>query len=324
MIDELTGEIIGISEVTPPAQSKFPDFTRMTSLMEDFKSSLTVMNSKLDAVTRKVEILSQAKNTNVIHAPQPSHPIRVQTPPRPKSVTFTSDTVFDRPPSRQDSVLSYADDDELDYSAETPPAPPPQQRPLHPQTRPASPNLARGTEYFSTLSDTVKDLTILWWAKVISWGNWGAMTERGPEKIAGNSKYEEKRAFVKRAIQRAFTSGSYYCFLLPPSCSVGSSRTQSTKLYGWANAVYRGYGTLPPNYETPPGDFCEPPSQQEYYSDTHSGPETHPQLRMIDNRSPSGPFSHMPDPFRETSVYTTLGEGIYGAPCQNRPRQQAY
>jgi len=173
--------------------------------------------------------------------------------------------------------------------------------------------MAKGAEYFTTLTDTVKDLTILWWAKVISWGNWGAMTERGPEKIAGNSKYKEKRAFVKRAIQRAFSSGSYYCFPLPPSCSVGSSRTQSTKLYGWANAIYRGYGPLPPSYETPTGEFCEPPSGT-YYSDHNSGPETPTQLRMVDNRSPSGPFSHMPDPFRETSAYTNLGEGIYAAP----------
>jgi len=96
MIDDLTGEIVRISDVTPPAPINLhPDLNRLSSLMEDFKTGLTVMNSKLDAVTRKVESLAQARAAPVILAPQPLTPIRVQTPPRPKSVTFTSDTVFD-------------------------------------------------------------------------------------------------------------------------------------------------------------------------------------------------------------------------------------
>lgn len=255
--------------------------TGIFDLVKDLKESLKVMNSKIDGVTRRVDQIQKAPTPDpqIIHAPQASRPISIPTPqPRPKSVSFRPDTVFERESPRV-SELEYAgrtefdvydneEEERLDWSADTPPrVQTPPAPPLHPETRPRSksPNLLKGAEYFLALADTERDDRILWWTKVIGWGNWGAPNADGKaEKMAGSATTAEKREYIKRAIYHAFAPNSYGAFLLPPTKSVGQRRAQSELSYGWENAEYKGYGMLPPNVNTP-SRWCEPPGP--FYED---------------------------------------------------------
>jgi len=196
-----------------------PTSTEVNAVMK----TLELMNSKIETLTRKIEMIP---DTRVIHAPLPTPPRpRIPTPqtPRPKSVTFASD-------------------EELDYSNDpiTPNLPPTNLPPT------SSGTTLKGVGFFLNELEHLDDKYIVWWAKVISWGDWGALNEhRVATKVANGADIHLKRSFIKHSIYRAFEPNACCRFLLPPLKSPGRTRTQSTQSYGWGNAVYRGEGPLP-------------------------------------------------------------------------------
>ena len=216
-------------------------------------------------------------------APQPSHPLppsilkpqtpKLQTPapPRPKSVTF-SEAPEERSPF-------------------TTPSPQPSPR-LETPPNPASPSqLLVGADFFLQQVDSLNDHQIAWWAKVISYGNWGPLDptrQFQPSKVGTSTPVQMKRTFIRRAIYRAFKVDSYGVFLIPPVGPVGKTKKATETTFDWPAHVYKGWGDFPRSSGVGPWQVVEPPVMVEtdandtedlYYEDLY------PQNPVFNNNS---------------------------------------
>ena len=325
-----------------------------TQLLKELKAEIkelthTVKNQAviIRNMESKIAYNHVRNQTHHVQAPQSSPSPATPTPtlaqriaPTPPAARRETPKVTFQTSGGYDSEMEYVSDSEQYRTQQYSPAPmpitPPIRPPAHPQSILCNPTpvptpppineptrLGQGANFFLNEVETASVPQLAWWCKVLSWGQWGPVEQL---QISGRGKSaEQRKQWITRAIQRAFTPGSYMCFLLRPTDQVGRTINNTVNFYGWNRCVYNGLGVPtrhPPNTPIkvigPPGaahtsPHVPPSSHGQYYEDVNSQPEpwttvshkrSYSQAASPVNNTPSGSNVQLPPvhPTKRTKI----------------------